>query len=165
MYSNDDDMAAAIKACAAATGEMLCLMSLPEVYVENISLSLARYFYVGEKLWQMPRPEYVENLPLSPFLPPSLPSSLSLFLTHSLALSLSLSLYVYIGEKLWQMPLPEEYVENIKSKIADLKNIGVKGGGSITAALFLKVCVCVRREREREREREYLDNPEVTEGR
>jgi len=61
MYSNDDDMAAAIKACAAAT-----------------------------------------------------------------------------GEKLWQMPLPEEYVENIKSKIADLKNIGVKGGGSITAALFLK---------------------------
>ncbi len=41
------------------------------------------------------------------------------------------------------MPLPEEYVENIKSKIADLKNIGVKGGGSITAALFLKVCVCV----------------------
>jgi hypothetical protein len=39
--------------------------------------------------------------------------------------------------------LPEEYVENIKSKIADLKNIGVKGGGSITAALFLKVCVCV----------------------
>ena len=63
------------------------------------------------------------------------------------------------------MPLPEEYVENIKSKIADLKNICVKGGGSITAALFLKVCVCMRREREREREREYLDNPEVTEGR
>jgi len=42
------------------------------------------------------------------------------------------------GEKMWQMPLPEEYGEMIKSKIADLKNIGGKGGGSITAALFLK---------------------------
>jgi leucyl aminopeptidase len=42
------------------------------------------------------------------------------------------------GEKIWPMPLPEEYGEMIKSKIADLKNIGGKGGGSITAALFLK---------------------------
>jgi len=42
------------------------------------------------------------------------------------------------GEKMWQMPLPEEYGEMIKSKIADLKNIGGKGAGSITAALFLK---------------------------
>ena len=42
------------------------------------------------------------------------------------------------GEKMWQMPLAEEYEESIKSKIADLKNIGGKGGGSITAALFLK---------------------------
>ena len=42
------------------------------------------------------------------------------------------------GEKMWQMPLAEEYEESIKSKIADIKNIGGKGGGSITAALFLK---------------------------
>jgi len=28
------------------------------------------------------------------------------------------------GEKMWKMPLPEEYGEMIKSKIADLKNIG-----------------------------------------
>jgi len=42
------------------------------------------------------------------------------------------------GEKMWQMPLAEEYAEALKSKIADLKNIGGKGGGSITAALFLK---------------------------
>ena len=34
--------------------------------------------------------------------------------------------------------LAEEYEESIKSKIADIKNIGGKGGGSITAALFLK---------------------------
>lgn len=43
------------------------------------------------------------------------------------------------GEKLWHMPLCEEsYGEALKSKIADLANIGGKGGGSITAALFLK---------------------------
>ncbi len=43
------------------------------------------------------------------------------------------------GEKMWHMPLCEEsYGEMVKSKLADLKNIGGKGGGSITAALFLK---------------------------
>jgi len=42
------------------------------------------------------------------------------------------------GEKGWQLPLPAEYLEDMKSKIADLKNIGGKGGGTITAALFLK---------------------------
>jgi len=42
------------------------------------------------------------------------------------------------GEKAWHMPLAMEYAEALKSPIADLKNIGGKGGGSITAALFLK---------------------------
>ena len=28
------------------------------------------------------------------------------------------------GEKLWRMPLAEEYKPNIKSEIADLKNVG-----------------------------------------
>jgi leucyl aminopeptidase len=42
-------------------------------------------------------------------------------------------------DKLWRMPLPEEYAEQLKSKIADLRNIGVgRAAGSITAALFLK---------------------------
>ncbi|PIU55913.1 MAG: leucyl aminopeptidase [Chloroflexi bacterium CG07_land_8_20_14_0_80_45_17] len=41
------------------------------------------------------------------------------------------------GEKLWQMPMPEEYKEQNKSEIADIKNIGDKYGGAITAALFL----------------------------
>lgn len=41
------------------------------------------------------------------------------------------------GEKLWQMPLEQEYKEDIKSKIADLKNIGGRYAGAITAALFL----------------------------
>lgn len=41
------------------------------------------------------------------------------------------------GEKLWRMPLEEEYKEQLKSKIADMKNIGTRYGGAITAALFL----------------------------
>ena len=43
------------------------------------------------------------------------------------------------GEKMWQMPLDEEYREMIKSTIADIQNVGTgKGGGAITAAMFLK---------------------------
>lgn len=42
------------------------------------------------------------------------------------------------SEKIWRMPLVEEYNEQLKSKIADLKNIGGRGGGAITAALFLQ---------------------------
>lgn len=41
------------------------------------------------------------------------------------------------GEKLWRLPLPEEYKEQNKSEIADIKNIGNRYGGAITAALFL----------------------------
>ncbi|GAC1457403.1 MAG: leucyl aminopeptidase [Chamaesiphon sp.] len=42
------------------------------------------------------------------------------------------------GEKFWQMPLEEKYFEGLKSPIADMKNTGPRGGGAITAALFLK---------------------------
>jgi len=41
------------------------------------------------------------------------------------------------GEKVWQMPLPDEYKEQNKSLIADIKNTGNRYGGAITAALFL----------------------------
>jgi len=41
------------------------------------------------------------------------------------------------GEKMWQMPMPEEYKEQNKSEIADVKNTGNRYGGAITAALFL----------------------------
>lgn len=41
------------------------------------------------------------------------------------------------GERLWQMPMPEEYKEQNKSQIADVKNTGDRYGGAITAALFL----------------------------
>eukprot|EP00179_Madagascaria_erythrocladioides_P006726 CAMPEP_0198321730 /NCGR_PEP_ID=MMETSP1450-20131203/10382_1 /TAXON_ID=753684 ORGANISM="Madagascaria erythrocladiodes, Strain CCMP3234" /NCGR_SAMPLE_ID=MMETSP1450 /ASSEMBLY_ACC=CAM_ASM_001115 /LENGTH=592 /DNA_ID=CAMNT_0044025309 /DNA_START=36 /DNA_END=1814 /DNA_ORIENTATION=+ len=43
-----------------------------------------------------------------------------------------------VGEKMWRMPLPAEYLELTKSKVADLKNTGGRGAGSITAALFLQ---------------------------
>ena len=42
------------------------------------------------------------------------------------------------GEKLWRMPLDKEYDKQIKSDIADMKNIGGRPAGSITAAQFLQ---------------------------
>ena len=42
------------------------------------------------------------------------------------------------GEFLWEMPLHMPYVEQLKATIADMKNIGSRWGGAITAALFLK---------------------------
>ncbi|MHC4488113.1 MAG: leucyl aminopeptidase, partial [Planctomycetota bacterium] len=42
------------------------------------------------------------------------------------------------GEKVWPMPSGDEYAEEMKSKIADLKNIGSKWGGACTAAAFLR---------------------------
>jgi leucyl aminopeptidase len=42
------------------------------------------------------------------------------------------------GEKLWRMPLAEAYDKMIDSDIADVKNIGGRDAGSITAAQFLQ---------------------------
>lgn len=42
------------------------------------------------------------------------------------------------GEKLWRMPLEESYADQLKSPIADMKNLGQRFGGAITAALFCK---------------------------
>jgi len=41
------------------------------------------------------------------------------------------------GEKIWQLPLFEEYKEQLKSSNADMKNIGGRSAGAITAAAFL----------------------------
>ena len=41
------------------------------------------------------------------------------------------------GERLWQMPMYEEYKEQNKSEVADIKNSGGRYGGAITAAQFL----------------------------
>src|SRR5450759_3680230 len=42
------------------------------------------------------------------------------------------------GEPGWQLPMWDEYRELIKGDIADIKNIGGKGAGTITAALILR---------------------------
>ncbi len=41
------------------------------------------------------------------------------------------------GERVWELPLWEEYYELIKSDIADMKNVGGRAGGVITAAALL----------------------------
>jgi leucyl aminopeptidase len=41
------------------------------------------------------------------------------------------------GERVWELPLWEEYYEQIKSDIADMKNTGGRAGGVITAAALL----------------------------
>jgi leucyl aminopeptidase len=42
------------------------------------------------------------------------------------------------GEKVWMLPMGKEYDKLIDSKIADMKNIGSREAGSITAAQFLQ---------------------------
>jgi leucyl aminopeptidase len=42
------------------------------------------------------------------------------------------------GERAWRLPLIDEYREHLKSDVADLNNVGPRGGGAITAGLFLK---------------------------
>ncbi|MBS4028813.1 MAG: leucyl aminopeptidase [Ignavibacteriales bacterium] len=41
-------------------------------------------------------------------------------------------------ERVWQLPLFDEYEKLIKSDIADVKNVGGRWGGAITAGWFLK---------------------------
>ena len=41
------------------------------------------------------------------------------------------------GDLIWHMPLDDEYQTQLDSPIADMQNIGGKGGGAITAACFL----------------------------
>jgi leucyl aminopeptidase len=41
------------------------------------------------------------------------------------------------GELLWQLPLAPEYREDLRSPVADLKNVGGGDAGMIFAALFL----------------------------
>ena len=42
------------------------------------------------------------------------------------------------GEKLWRMPLGEAYDKQLKSDIADMKHVGGRPGGAITAAQFIQ---------------------------
>ena len=42
------------------------------------------------------------------------------------------------GERVWALPLPTDYDRQLDSDIADVKNIGTRYGGSLTAGLFLQ---------------------------
>ncbi len=41
------------------------------------------------------------------------------------------------GEDMWRLPLPANLKEQLKSKIADMRNTGERWGGALTAGLFL----------------------------
>lgn len=42
------------------------------------------------------------------------------------------------GDKLWRMPLGDAFDRMLDSEIADMKNVGPREGGSVTAAQFIK---------------------------
>jgi len=42
------------------------------------------------------------------------------------------------GERMWRMPLIDELNDQIRGDVGDIKNSGGRGGGAITAALFIK---------------------------
>lgn len=42
------------------------------------------------------------------------------------------------GERVWRLPLPEDLAKDLESPVADLKNIGKRYGGALTAGLFLQ---------------------------
>lgn len=43
-----------------------------------------------------------------------------------------------VDEKVWRLPMGDSYDKQLKSDIADMKNVGGREGGSITAAQFIK---------------------------
>ena len=44
----------------------------------------------------------------------------------------------YTGERVWQLPLWDEYLEHVKSDVADVKNVGMgRAAGAIAGAAFL----------------------------
>lgn len=42
------------------------------------------------------------------------------------------------GEDVWQLPMFDSFAEQLKSDVADCKNVGTRWGGAITAAKFLE---------------------------
>lgn len=65
-----------------------------------------------------------------------------LFCPHSLLAEQLMQAGQASGEKLWPLPLGEYYAKQIRSKIADLKNMGVlRYGASSAAAEFLRAFV------------------------
>ena len=48
------------------------------------------------------------------------------------------------GERAWRLPLDDDYKEQLRSNVADLKNVGGKWGGAVIAAKFLEQFVDAR---------------------
>ncbi len=44
----------------------------------------------------------------------------------------------FSGERIWRLPHDDEYRDQLKSDIADLKNVGGRGAGTVTAGLFIR---------------------------
>ncbi len=45
-------------------------------------------------------------------------------------------------EEIWELPLTQDYMDMIKSDVADIKNVGIgRAAGTITAAAFLKSAI------------------------
>jgi leucyl aminopeptidase len=42
------------------------------------------------------------------------------------------------GERAWRLPIDDDFKDQLKSDVADIKNVGGKWGGAITAAKFLQ---------------------------
>lgn len=51
----------------------------------------------------------------------------------------------FTDEKAWRMPMEKSYNEQLKSKVADMTNLGAPYGGAITAALFLQNFVSTKK--------------------
>ena len=61
-----------------------------------------------------------------------------LFSNHDELAQRLLAAGIATGEKLWRMPLSDDYDRALKSDIADMKNVGGRPAGSITAAQFIQ---------------------------
>jgi len=61
----------------------------------------------------------------------------ALFTEHEKLASALLKTAGKTGDGLWRLPLESKYKEKLKAEWADLKNVGGRDAGSITAALFL----------------------------
>ena len=65
-------------------------------------------------------------------------SAVGVFSTDKMAADEVLAAGDAAGEPGWPMPMWDDYREQIKSDVADMKNTGGRAAGSITAALFLQ---------------------------
>jgi leucyl aminopeptidase len=66
------------------------------------------------------------------------PAGAGLMSNHDALARALLSAAGSAGEKVWQLPLYHEYLDMMRSPVADLKNSGARWGSAITAGLFLQ---------------------------